>query len=151
MFVLSHAVLINPPGATPVLTREQVWRGLVMKAENAVPFVPGMDYCRVVERHADGLTRDVSFRGQPMRERITFAPPVQVRFDRIDSPATTWVTNTVSDSDEGLLLVFTFGVTIDGVPAGSEAERQRGAQMREAYVAAVGATLAKVRELAAAG
>lgn len=61
------------------------------------------------------------------------------------------MTNTVSDSDDGLLLVFTFGVTFDGVPVESEAERQRGAHMREACVATAGARFAKVRDLAAAG
>ena len=57
MYTLSFAVEVNPEGATPVLTAEQVWKGLEMKAENAVPFVPGMTRCEVIERHGVSLLR----------------------------------------------------------------------------------------------
>ena len=39
MYAVSLSVDINPAGTEPLLTREQGWAGLVMKAENAVPFV----------------------------------------------------------------------------------------------------------------
>lgn len=149
MYVISSTVPINTEGAM-ALTPEQVWAGLVMKAENAVPFVPGMDDCRVVERFDGGLVRDVSFRGNAMRERVFFDAPVQVRFERVGGPKT-WVTNVISESPMGPLLVFTFGVTFEGVAEGSAQERQRGDEMKQAYVAAVGATLRTVRELASAG
>jgi hypothetical protein len=48
MYTLSVAVDVNPPGATPRLTQDQVWRGLVIKAENAVLFVPRMQSCTVL-------------------------------------------------------------------------------------------------------
>ena len=50
MYTLSVAVDVNPPGVTPRLTQDQVWRGLMMKAENAVLFVPRMQSCTVLER-----------------------------------------------------------------------------------------------------
>ena len=50
MHAVSLSIPVNPPGAEPRLTRDEVWRGLVMKAENAVPFVPGMTRCEIVER-----------------------------------------------------------------------------------------------------
>ena len=40
MYTLSVAIDVNPPGVTPRLSQEQVWRGLMIKAENAVLFVP---------------------------------------------------------------------------------------------------------------
>ena len=58
----------------PKLSRRDIWKGLVMKAENALPFVPGMAKCNIVERKPNGLVRDIIFRGEDARERITFYP-----------------------------------------------------------------------------
>ena len=58
----------------PRLSRSDIWKGLVMKAENALPFVPGMAKCNVVKRMPNGLVRDIVFRGEDARERITFYP-----------------------------------------------------------------------------
>ncbi len=66
----------------PKVSRSDIWRGLVMKAENALPFVPGMAKCNVVERTPNGLVRDIIFRGEDARERITFHPQTKVVFVR---------------------------------------------------------------------
>src|SRR5437899_11605292 len=71
----------------PRLTRSQVWKGLVMKAENALPFVPGMAVCTVVERFEDGLVRDIVFRGEGAREKITFRPEEKVTVVRLSGNA----------------------------------------------------------------
>src|SRR4051812_31704829 len=55
----------------PKLSRSDIWKGLVMKAENALPFVPGMAKCSIVKRMPNGLVRDIIFRGEDARERIT--------------------------------------------------------------------------------
>jgi hypothetical protein len=150
MYALSHAIIVNPAGAFPVLNRQQVWRGLVMKAENAVPFVPGMEACVVVARHDKGLLRDVTIRGESLREKISFTPEVQVLFERIDSPGG-WITNVISDSDQGLLLTFTFAVRFPGLQEGSPEEHAKGEEMKGSYVAAVAATLDRVRAMVSAG
>ena len=55
-----------------------------MKAEYAVPFVPAMKECRILERFDDGFLREVHLRGSVMRERIVFhRPEVEVYFERI--------------------------------------------------------------------
>jgi len=152
MYALSHAVAVNPSGAEPVLSREQVWQGLVMKAENAVPFVPGMEVCEVLERHPDGLLREVSFRGSRMREKITLTAPVEVLFERVDSPDNAgWITNVISESEQGLLLTFTFAVRFPGTEPGSREEQAKGETMKGAYVSAVQATLDRVRALVRSG
>jgi acetylaranotin biosynthesis cluster protein L len=152
MYTLSVSVDVNPPGATPRLTQEQVWRGLVMKAENAVLFVPRMQACTVLERWSDGLLREVVNDGHRFREKITFAPPVEVLFERVDSEDNAgWITNVISESDHGLLLTFTFAVNLPGAAPGTEEERQKGAAMKESYVGAVKATLARVRQLVGEG
>lgn len=144
MYVMSHAIEVNPEGETPTLKQEDVWRGLVMKAENAIAFVPGMTKCDVVERGDDWLLRDVEFNGQSFQERITFRAPVQVHFERVGGG---FIENTISTSGRGLLLAFTFGLLFPGTEPGSPAERDRGASMKGDYIGAVAATLATVRGL----
>jgi hypothetical protein len=148
MYTLSVSVDVNPSGVTPALTQEQVWRGLMMKAENAVLFVPRMEACTVLERWSDGLLREVVNDGHRFREKITFAPPVEVLFERVGTEDNAgWITNVISESDHGLLLTFTFAVNLPGAAPGTEEERQKGAAMKESYVGAVKATLARVRQL----
>jgi hypothetical protein len=111
MYALSASIEVNPDGTTPILGQDQIWRGLVMKAENAVPFVPGMQACKVLERYADGLLREIVIGGDRFKERITFTPPIQVLFERVDTAAHAgWITNVISESERGLMLTFTFAV-----------------------------------------
>ncbi len=145
MFALSYTINVNPSGVEPVLSREQIWRGLVMKAENALPFVPGMTRCNVIERTGNQILREVTFAGNSHRERITLHPPVQVHFERIGENG--FIENTISDSEQGLLLNFTFGLNFPGTDPGSDEERNKGEGMRHAYVAAVDATLSRVRQM----
>src|SRR5262245_424871 len=63
MYAISETVPVNPAGITPVLSKSQVWQGLVMKAENALPFVPAMESCEIVERYGDGFLREIVLRG----------------------------------------------------------------------------------------
>jgi hypothetical protein len=152
VYALSAAVLVNPPGVAPILTVEQVWRGLVMKAENALPFVDAMQECHVIERFTDGFVREIVLRGVRMRERITFTPPVQVHFQRLEAQGYDgWITNVISESDRGLMLVFTFCVGFPDAPSGSAEERQRGDAVKASYGGAVASTLKAVRTLVSEG
>jgi hypothetical protein len=152
MYTLSVAVDVNPPGAAPRLTQEQVWRGLMIKAENAVLFVPRMQSCTVLERWSDGLLREVVNDGHRFREKITFAPPVEVLFERVGTEDNAgWITNVISESEHGLLLTFTFAVNLPGTTPGTAEERAKGEVMKASYVGAVKATLARVRQLVSEG
>lgn len=152
MFTLSVSVDVNPEGAAPVLTQSQVWRGLVMKAENGALFVPRMRECAVLERDANGLLREIVIGDERFKEKITFAPEVEVLFERVGTESNAgWITNVISESAHGLLLTFTFAVNLPGVAPGSHEERERGLAMRGAYIGAVEATLKRVRELVGEG
>ena len=76
MIELSHSVPVNEPADpdAPMLTRDDVWEGLVMKAENALPFVPKMEKCDVVERRENFSLRDIRFGGDDLREAVTLTP-----------------------------------------------------------------------------
>ncbi len=152
MYAVSASVAVNPPGAAPVLTQAQVWHGLVMKADNALPFVAAMESCTVVERYDDGLLREIILRGDRLRERITFTPPVQVHFRRVgDGGPGGWIANLISESSAGLLLTFTFAMQFPGLAAGSETEQRQGEMMKESYIRAVASTLRAVRQLVGEG
>jgi hypothetical protein len=120
-----------------------------MKAENALPFVPGMSRCDLIERKNNTILREVTFAGDDFKEFITLHEPVQVQFERVGSGG--FIQNTISESDKGLLLTFTFGLPFPGTEPGSKEEKEKGESMRHAYVGAVGATLKTVRELVSQG
>lgn len=153
MYAVSVAVPVNPPGAEPILDRDQVWQGLMMKARDGRPFVgPSMETCEVVQEYDDGFLRALRLRGVEMKERITITPKVQVHFQRVDANGHDgWITNLLSDSHAGLLLTFTFNVGFPDVASGSEQERAMGDRMRDSYVGAIQNTIDETRRRAMAG
>lgn len=54
---VSQTGLINPPGVTPVLTLDQMWRGLVYKSREPQKFVAAVERRDIVSEHENGLTR----------------------------------------------------------------------------------------------
>ena len=68
MYELSRTIPVNEPGK-PFLSRNDVWSGLLMKANNALPYVPAMKKCEVVERGESWLLRDILLIDEPMREK----------------------------------------------------------------------------------
>jgi len=150
MISVSSSVLVNPPGEPIRLTRDDVWEGLVLKAENALPFVPAMTRCEVIERTDDTILRTIEFRGQELGERITFTPGAQVRFERTFGPVMGTIRNDIDDDEDGnLRLTFSFDLELVGVEAGSEQEHEYEATMTGDYLKAADATLAAVRRMVA--
>lgn len=147
MFTISRTLDVNDPTAGgPTLARAHVWRGLVMKAEDAVPFVGAMERCTVVERGDDWLVRDILLRGEEMRERVTFEPENRVTFERVRSSVMgTIVNEIVEDADGALGLRFTFSLESEGIAPGSAEERQFAERMADSYLDAVNTTLATIR------
>ncbi|CAM5463719.1 hypothetical protein ECAE60S_02953 [Eoetvoesiella caeni] len=131
------------------MTQPQLWRGLEMKAADPLEFVPGMESCKIIEHYDDGLLREILLRGQRLQERITFTQPITVHFARVGTPG--WIINTISESDFGLLLTFSFAMAFAGIPSGSEEEQQYGGKMRDNYRRAIETTLATTRRLVKAG
>jgi hypothetical protein len=149
MIYVSHQLPVNESGS-PRLTRSDVWDGLVMKANNALPFVPSMTHCEVVARHSDTVfDRDIEFRGQRFTERITLEAPHRVVFTRIAGPVLGTIANEIEGSGDELQLRFSFALVVAGVLGGSEEESAYAAGMTGDYLKAVAATLGAVRRIAA--
>jgi hypothetical protein len=135
----------------PRLTRSQIWKGLVMKAENALPFVPGMAVCTVVERSEDGLVRDIVFRGEGAREKITFRPEEKVTFVRLSGNADGFIVNEILGDGDDMKLKFSFALQLVDAASDSAEELEMRAVMERDYLKAVEATLQAIRQMVAQG
>jgi ketosteroid isomerase-like protein len=150
VFQLSRTIAVNEDPTQAVLTRQQVWAGLLLKANNALPYVPQMQKCEVIEQGAGWLVRDILLKGVAMRERVTFEPERRVIFERIGGPEPGRIENIIGvDANGGLTLTFSFSLSKEGLASGSMEEREHFAPMEGMYFGAVASTLEAVRKTAA--
>jgi hypothetical protein len=118
-----------------------------MKAQNALPFVPKMEKCDVIEQRENFILRDVRFGGDDLREAVTLTPKTKVEFRRVGGRVLGVITNEILENPAGdLELTFSFELEIDGVEPGSPEERDYESNMRDAYIGAVTATLGAIRK-----
>lgn len=78
-----HLVEINDP-LNPLIepmTRAQLWRGLVLRAESPKLFVPWLDRCDILTRRADGLERVLTYGEVVIRDTVTYTPQALVQYD----------------------------------------------------------------------
>jgi hypothetical protein len=148
MIYVSRQLPVNVAGE-PHLDQDAVWDGLVLKANNALPFVPSMTFCEVVARHGDAVfDREIEFRGQRFSERITLEPPHRVVFTRIAGTVLGTIANEIEGADDDLRLRFSFALVVAGLRSGSTGEREYAESMTADYLKAVAATLTAMRRLA---
>ena len=113
MIFVTHQLPVNVPGE-PRLDRAALWDGLVLKANNALPFVPSMTYCEVTQRHGDTVfDRDIALsigqgRGERFTERISLEQPHRVTFTRIAGPVLGTIANEIEGPEDDLKLRFSF-------------------------------------------
>jgi hypothetical protein len=69
-----HLIEINAVNnlLIPPLTREQLWRGLVIRAERPTLFQLGLDSCEIIERSAQHLARILSFGKLVIHDSVRF-------------------------------------------------------------------------------
>ncbi|HTD02210.1 AtaL-like protein, partial [Undibacterium sp.] len=71
---------LNNP-MTQVITREQLWRGLVVRAESPKFFVPYMDDCTVTERAGNTISRTLRFGDLIVNDKVLFEHLQHVHYD----------------------------------------------------------------------
>jgi len=148
MFSVSKSVMANGSrrAGEPELDRHQIWEGLVMKAENALPYVEAMTHCELLERGDGYVLREIEFRGERAIERVTFEPERKVTYTRQPGCSVQgFIDNEILDADGDLELRFTFNLEIEGVAPGSPEEKAYAATMEQDYLKAVQATLSAIR------
>lgn len=62
------------------LTREQIWRGLVLRAEAPKLFIPHLDECQLLESGKQSLTRQLRYGKLIVTDNVTFMPQQYVHY-----------------------------------------------------------------------
>lgn len=147
-----HLIQINAadtPGV-PTLTHDQLWEGLVLRAEQPQLFVIGLDRCIMRERTDTALERELHYGKAIVRDRVTFKPNQQVRYDihAADGEIGGSLTMTIEERDGSeLFLRFEYRTTL---PVGNDSEDARQTQeiVKEAYRTSDLDTVRLIREYA---
>jgi hypothetical protein len=150
----AHLVEINDPlnPLIDALSRAQLWRGLVLRAEEPTLFVYGLDSCRILEKTAESLSRELSFGKLVIRDRVHLFPPHQVRYETDPQPmmAAANLTMTIEEPDRDRFYIrFEYE---DGHTEGDATSETFYEEFRHsAYVEADIDTVKVIRQLAADG
>lgn len=149
-----HLVEINDPFDPLIdpLTREQLWQGLVLRAESPQVFIPYLEACVITDRFQNGMTRELSYGNLTVRDAVTFTPQQNVRYQvpaQKDIPASTLVMSIEEPQPNWLHVRFEYD---DGniEPENSE-EAFYNSYRKSAYEEADIDTIRIIRELADAG
>jgi hypothetical protein len=97
----------------------------------------------------NGLVRDIIFRGEDARERITLYPEKKVVFVRESGNVDGFIVNEVLGGDEDLRLRFSFALQLVDAPSDGPEEREFRQIMERDYLKAVDATLGAIRKMVA--
>ncbi len=77
-----HLIEINDP-LNPLidpLTREQLWLGLVLRAEAPALFMPHLDHCTIINRSQGGLSRELRYGDLVIADQVSFTPQHEVLY-----------------------------------------------------------------------
>jgi hypothetical protein len=146
-----HLVQVNDP-LNPLLdplTRDQVWRGLLRRARDPVPFVAGLDRCEILEERENFLKRALHFGRLTFVDHVDLQPPdrVHYRSDAGCAHAGSELVVTIEEPGPHVLFVRFRYHTVSQGPADAETDAFRKEAYREADIA----TIYRIRQLAAHG
>ncbi|WP_306027607.1 AtaL-like protein [Stappia sp. MMSF_3263] len=155
MIYSTATIPVNPEGETP-LTREQVWKGLELKARDARLFLPpGLcTKCDVSEESATLFVRDATIAGADLREIIVLEPQHRVTFFQATGPREGAIINELFEDDAGELQIrFYCYIGLRGKEPNGPEEHAEQARFDsdQGYKAALRSTLKRTRELLADG
>jgi hypothetical protein len=149
-----HLIEINDP-LNPLIdtvTVEQLWRGLVLRAEDPMRFMPHLDECTIAERAAGSFSRRLRYGELVIADRVVLTPLLQVRYEvpAQGEIAESRMTMTIEAPSEGVLWVRFF--YDDGNPSASDDMGKMYEDFKKsAYVEADIDTIKIVRQLAGEG
>ncbi|GAB3458924.1 SRPBCC family protein [Massilia terrae] len=149
-----HLIEINDPlnPLIDTISREQLWRGLVLRAENPKMFMPHLDECTISARDAGSFSRRLRFGELVIDDKVSLSPMREVRFDvpAQGEIAQSVMTMAIEAPAEGVLYVrFSYD---DGQPASQDdANKMYEEFKKSAYQEADIDTVRVLRELAGEG
>ena len=149
-----HLIEINDP-LNPLidkLTREQLWRGLVLHADSPKLFVPHLDDCTISERTGEGFRRKRRFGELSIDDRVILTPLREVRYEvhaQGEISASSLTVTIEAPSEHSLFVRFRYD---DGHDAATDAANAMYDEFKKsAYQEADIDTIRIVRDLAAQG
>jgi hypothetical protein len=149
-----HLIEINDPlnPLIDALTREQVWRGLVLRAESPKLFVPHLDECTIDERDSGSFRRRLRYGELEIVDRVLMTPLQQVRYEIAAQGEIAASSLTMSIEMPGEYTLFVRFKYDDGHDAETDqANAMYDEFKKSAYQEADIDTIKIIRELAAAG
>lgn len=150
----THLIEINAtnnPLIAP-LSREQLWRGLVLRAERPTLFVMALDNCEITERAEQALSRTLQFGKLIIRDQVRFLPLQHVHYhvpEQTDIPASDLIMSIEEPQPGALFVRFEYDDHQDETE--SEEAAFYNEFRREAYKEADIDTISMIRQLAAEG
>lgn len=155
MIYSTATVPVNPDGEIR-LTRDQVWKGLVLKARDARLFLPpGLcTRCDVVEESGTHLVREATIAGADLREIIAFEPERKVTFFQASGPREGAIVNELFEDANGALQLrfYCYLGLRDKAPNGPEEQAEQAQfDSDNGYRSALLSTLQRTRELLVEG
>ncbi|KAJ4365306.1 hypothetical protein N0V83_008926 [Neocucurbitaria cava] len=150
---LAYTGKINPPGASPVLNRDQVWAGLQRKIRFAQEFVPIIEGCDVLEEKDGVVTRVVKFKpgfgpGDSAKEVVRGYWPSWVDFQQEDG---SHVRNIISDGSSGdlddLHMTYAFEFRFPKIEEGSKEADEQLKKLKETSKKAVESSIDAIRQM----
>ena len=113
---IAYTAPINPSGASPILTRAQVWSGLELKITAAQVFVPAILSTDVISKEKIEGTelpvtnREVVFKDSNRRvqERCIAAKPMKVEFHQGDGSKVMNVISQGAGDESDMYMTYTF-------------------------------------------
>lgn len=148
----SHLIQINDP-LNPLidpLSRDQLWSGLMLRAENPTMFVPHLDGCTILARSVASIERELRYGELAIRDRVTFLPRLQLKYHvpaQKDISASTLIM-TIEEPQPELLFV-RFEYADDSAEADASVEAFYNEFRRSAYQESDIDTIRVIRQLAA--
>jgi hypothetical protein len=86
---VAYTQIVNPSGASPIITRAQLWAAMEMKVREAHKFVPVFSDCKVLEEHDNVIVRETTLKpmegrpGKTQKETCKLYKPVKVSFEQL--------------------------------------------------------------------
>ncbi|KAI9863404.1 MAG: hypothetical protein M1813_003846 [Trichoglossum hirsutum] len=152
LFRIAYTVSVNSASASPTLTKDEVWRGLMGKARRPQDYVPVINHCEVLSENENGLIRNADIQpgkfmpGGPTKEEVTWVEKIRVDYVTLsDRPEK--IANILSEGGgpEELFLTFSYELDRDVEP-GSKEETEVWAAIRVGVARSVEGAVKAIRE-----
>jgi len=147
-----HLIEINDPlnPLIDALTRDQLWRGLVLRAEAPKLFVPWLDECTLLSREETSIARVLRYNDLQVHDTVTFIPQQSVHYavpEQGDIPTSSLVVSIEEPQPGALFVRFVY----DGGKVDDDMDAFYNEFRRSAYKEADIDTIKIIRQLAEEG